>query len=95
MLWAEDHGGAMPTNFICMSNYVATPRILSCQPSRRARAGEWSAFTPENCTYEIVAPGMRADETNKVFLRCTIHGHLGYSDGTFSFDGVRRRPKFN
>lgn len=92
-LWAEDHDGLMPTNFICMSNEVNTPKILSCQRSRRARTSDWSAFTPENCTYEIVGPAMRVDETNKVFLRCTIHGHLGYSDSTV-FDGVRRRHKF-
>ena len=91
-IWAEDHDGFMPTNFICMSNEVNSPKILSCQPSRRA--SNWSAFTPENCTYEIVAPGMRADETNKVFLRCTIHTHLGYSDSTV-FDRVRRRHKFD
>ena len=89
-IWAEDHGEFMPTNFISMSNEVGTPKILSCQAGRRV--SDWSAFTPENCTYEIVSPGMRTDETNKVFMRCTIHGHLGYSDGTFSFDGVRRRP---
>jgi hypothetical protein len=51
-------------------------------------------FTPENCTYEILAPGMRSDDTNIAFLRCTIHGHLGYSDSTV-FDGVRRRHKFD
>ena len=92
-MWAEDHGEFMPSNFICMSNEVNTPKILSCQRSRRARSSDWSAFTAENCTYEIVAPGMRAEETNRVFLRCTIHGHLGYSDCTV-FDGVRRRTKF-
>ena len=93
-LWAEDHGGVMPANFTCMSNEVATPKILSCVASRRARTSDWSAFTPQNCTYEILAPGMQVDDTNAVFLRCTIHGHLGYSDSTV-FDGVRRRHKFD
>jgi hypothetical protein len=46
-MWAEDHGEFMPTNFICMSNEVNTPKILSCQRSRRARSSDWSAFTPE------------------------------------------------
>jgi hypothetical protein len=92
-LWAEDHGGRFPTNFICMSNEVATPKILSCLPARRARTSDWSAFTPDNCTYEIVTPGVHEDATNTVFLRCTIHGHLGYPDMTV-FDGVRRRGKF-
>src|ERR1051325_1841105 len=53
-LWAEDHGGSFPTNFLCMSNELATLKVLSCSPARRARASEWSAFTPDNSTYEIV-----------------------------------------
>ena len=92
-LWAEDHSGSFPTNFTCMSNEVATPKILSCLPARRARTSDWSAFTPDNCTYEIVTPGVHEDATNTVFLRCTVHGHLGYPDTTV-FDGVRRRGKF-
>lgn len=92
-LWAEDHGGFMPTNFICMSNEISAPKILSCVPARRAHTENWADFSPENCTYEILVPGMRVDDTNTAFLRCAIHGHLGYSDSTV-FDGVRRRTKF-
>jgi len=93
-LWADDNGGLMPTNFTCMSNEISAPKILSCIPARRARTENWADFTPQNCTYEILAPGMRVDDTNTAFLRCMIHGHLGYSDGTV-FDGVRRRHKFD
>jgi len=92
--WALDHGGFMPVNFISMSNEISAPKILSCLPARRARTEDWSAFSPENCTYEIVTPGMRIEETNKVFLRCKVHGHLGYSDTTV-FDGTRRHGKFD
>jgi hypothetical protein len=93
-LWAKDHGGLMPTNFICMSNDISAPKILSCIPARRTPTENWADFRPDNCTYEILAPGMRVDDTNTAFLRCTIHGHLGYSDTTV-FDGVRRRHKFD
>src|SRR3954464_854760 len=71
--WAEDHGGRFPTNFICMSNELASPKILSCLPARRAHTSDWSAFTPDNCTYEIVTPGVHGDATNTVFLRCPVH----------------------
>ncbi|MDD1749081.1 MAG: hypothetical protein LUO89_04315 [Methanothrix sp.] len=93
-VWANDHGGLMPTNFMCMKEEISAPKILSCVQARRARTENWADFTPENCTYEILAPGMRVDDTNTAFLRCTIHGHLGYSDTTV-FDGVRRRHKFD
>ena len=90
-LWAEDHDGRMPTNFICMIDEVNTPKILSCDHSRWAT--NWETFRPENTTYEILHPGMPETDTNTPFLRCKIHGHLGYSDSTV-FDGVRRRTKF-
>ncbi len=93
-VWAKDHGGFMPTNFICMSDEISAPKILSCVEARRAATENWADFRPENCTYEILAPGMRVDDTNTAFLRCTIHGHLGYSDTTV-FDGVRRHHKFD
>ena len=93
-VWAEDRGGMFPTNFVCMSNELTTPKVLVCPADHsRRRAEDWSSFTPTNSSYEIVSPGMRADETNRVFLRCTVHGHLGYGDTTV-FDGVRRRHKF-
>ena len=89
-LWANDHGGHFPTNFLSMSNELNTPKILCCV--RERRVGTWSAFTAQNSTYEIVTPGVHENATNTVFLRCTIHGHLGYTDMTV-FDGVRRRKK--
>jgi hypothetical protein len=93
-VWAEDNGGLMPANFICMSNEISAPRILSCVPARRAPTENWADFRPDNCTYEILAPGMRVDDTNTAYLRCTIHGHLGYSDSTV-YDGIRRHHKFD
>jgi hypothetical protein len=84
----------MPTNFICMSNEIGPPKMLSCIPARRTRTEDWAEFTSQNCPYEILAPGLRVDDTNTAYLRCTIHGHLGYSDSTV-FDGVRRRGKFD
>ena len=41
----------------------------------------WATFTANNCSYEIVAPGIYKTNTNVVFLRCKIHGYVGYSDG--------------
>lgn len=94
-LYANDHGGRFPTNFPCFSDELMTPKVLRCSADiSRQRANDWSAFTDTNCSYEILAPGLREDTTNTAFLRCRVHGHLGYTDGTV-FDGVRRRRKFD
>ena len=95
-LWADDdENHRFPTNFICMSNELCMTKILICPGDRsRTRATNWESLTPENCSYEIMAPGMADDEKamDTMFLRCKYHGHLGYGDATV-FDGKRRRSK--
>jgi hypothetical protein len=94
-LWADEHDGLMPTNFICFSDELATPKILICRGDHLQQpASNWATFTTNNCSYEILAPGLRLGDTNTPFLRCTVHGHLGYSDSTV-YDGVRRHGKFD
>lgn len=89
-MWAEDHNGFFPTSFLAMSNEVVTPKILCCISKRRVST--WSEFTNFNTTYEIVTPGVHETDINAVFVRCSVHGHLGYPDMTV-FDGKRRRGK--
>lgn len=94
-LYANDRDGQFPTNFPCFYDELATPKVLHCPADIiRPKAGDWSAFTDANSSYEILEPGLRKDATNTAFLRCRVHGHLGYTDGTV-FDGARRRRKFD
>src|SRR5438552_2595889 len=79
-LWANDHDGHLPSNLISMSNELNIPKILICPGDHsRQPAANWESFTPTQSSYEIVAPGLKAGDTNGVFLRCKIHGHLGYA----------------
>jgi hypothetical protein len=92
-LWAEEHGGRFPSDLLSMSNELVAPKILICPGDHsRSRAASWATFTPTESSYEIVTPGLQESDTNSVFLRCKIHGHLGYADTTV-FDGSRRRTK--
>ena len=93
-IWAEDHDGHLPSDFLSMSNELATPRILVC-PGDHARhaATNWTSLMPDQTSYEIVTPHLREGGRNGVFLRCKFHhDHLGYADGTV-FDGLTRRTK--
>ena|SRR5437867_403969 len=92
-LWANDGDGHLPADLLSMSNAVGTPKIFICPGDHsRQRAADWASFTPAQSSYEIVTPSLRDGDKNGVFLRCKIHGHLGYADATV-FDGVRRRTK--
>ncbi|MFZ2643314.1 MAG: hypothetical protein WA117_20155 [Verrucomicrobiia bacterium] len=91
--WSHDHGGHFPSKFPSMSEMISTPKLLICPGDHsRKPAASWAAFTPGNTSYEIVSPGWQGNNTNTVFMRCKVHGHLGYTDATV-FDGVRRRTK--
>lgn len=95
LLWAGDHEGIFPPDFLSMSNELVSPKVLMC-PGDHSRhpVVSWSGFTPAESSYEIVSTGLKEGDTNRVFVRCKIHGHLGYADGTV-FDGVRRRRKIH
>ena len=81
-LWSEDNGGRLPPDFISMTNELGTPKILFCPADHLHQvATSWASFTTNNSSYEIVAPGISKTDTNVVFLRCKIHGYVGYSDG--------------
>ena len=82
-LWAQEHNGLLPTNFITMSNELVTPQILHCRVDRmHQRANSFEEFSEQqNNSYMIVTPGARQGATNVVFIRCSVHGHLGLADG--------------
>lgn len=93
-LWAEDNAGFLPTKLNEMSNEIGTLKILLCPSdlSRRAPAN-WDALTSDNTSYEMVTTGLRAGDTNGVFLRCKVHGFIGYADGSV-YDGKGKLKKW-
>ena len=91
-VWAGDNNNILPKDFVSMSNELATTRVLICPADQSRQAAlNWASFTQSNSSYEILTPGVPYNDSN-AFLRCEIHGHLGYADGTV-FDGHRRRTK--
>ena len=93
-IWSDDNSNRLADDFLVMSNELATPKILIC-PSDTVHiaAKSWSEFTTNNCSYEIVRPGMNGNDFTNAYFRCPIHGHLGFADGTV-FDGKSRRTKW-
>jgi hypothetical protein len=42
----------------------------------------WEEFSEEKSSYLMVSPAVKEGGTNVVFIRCRIHGHLGFADGS-------------
>src|SRR5436190_24263960 len=67
--WAMDSDDYLPSDFLSMSNELATPRILVCPGDHsRQPAPDWASFTLDNSSYEIVTPCLRDGDSNGVFL---------------------------
>lgn len=90
----ESQSDRYPTHLTYLSNYLATKWMICPSDSSRRAASDWASFTPGHSSYELVTPGLVRTDTNSVFLRCRVHGHMAYSDHTV-FDGTRRRHKFD
>lgn len=88
-VWAQENSNNAPTNWLCFSEQLVTPKMMLCPADSQAMpAQDWAAFGPENTSYEILGGGARWGESNRVFFRCTIHGHVCLSDGSV----LRRTP---
>jgi len=89
-LYADDRDGYLPSDLLSMSNEVITPKMLVCPGDHsRKPAASWAVFTPADSSYELVTPHLHEGDTNRVFLRCKIHGSVLYGDGSVFVDGKR------
>ena len=93
-MWANDNGDRMPRTLTEMSNELSTPKVLFCMAApgaqkQREQMSKWYKLDERRCSYEVVNPGIPETNRDNVFIRCKVHGHLGYVDGSV-FDGKRR-----
>lgn len=75
LLFAGENNGTLPSTFAELAKQGVDHRFYIC-PALKRNAG------PSTPSYEIVNPGLKVGDTNKVFLRCKVHGHLARADGT-------------
>ena len=80
-MWALDNKDIFPTNFICMSNELSTPKILVCPAdTNRVSADNFSSFTDANCSYDLFFGS--DTEPDQVLSRCHVHNNVGLCDGS-------------
>ena len=65
-------GAGRPQSWVCPSD---TANLMRSET-------DWSRFHPEQASYELVSPGIQRSNTNTAFVRCRIHGHECYTDGS-------------
>ena len=92
-IWANDHQGVLPSDFPTMANELSTPKILVCPGDKaKAPAANWNEFNPaSSLSYEMVSPGAKETEPQKIFVFCPHHGHVGLVDGSVQQSVVKRQ----
>jgi hypothetical protein len=87
-VWALDNADIYPTNFLCMSNELNTPKILLCPAdTNRVAAANWAVYTDANCSYELF-PASDTEPT-QILSRCPIHGNIGLADGSVQMGAAK------
>jgi hypothetical protein len=82
-IYANDHGGRFPIDFVTMSNELNTPKVLHCPAdTRRTRADDWDSFSSANVSYEFLLPGGDTSKPQEVLVRCPLHNNVGLADGS-------------
>ena len=82
-VWAKRNGGTAPTNWLCFSDELISPKMMLCPAdSGTSPALNWTSFGPQNTSYEILSAGGRWGDANRVFFRCRIHRYVCLADGS-------------
>lgn len=87
-VWARRNGNTAPTNWMCFSDELITPKMMICPAdSRTTPVREWTSFRPESTSYEILGGGGCWNDRTRVFFRCRVHGYVCLADGLVSRKG--------
>jgi hypothetical protein len=82
-IYAKEHGGVFPPDFVSMATELANPKILYCPAAPGgAQATEWAQLNPSTISYQFLNPNGNATDAQKPLTMCPIHGHVGLSDGS-------------
>jgi hypothetical protein len=82
-LYAKEHEGVFPPDFVAMSEKLTTPRILFCPAAPDVvPVTEWAQLNPAAISYQFLNPNGSDKDAQKPLTTCPIHGHFGYSDGS-------------
>jgi hypothetical protein len=90
--WAVDHGGVFPERLSDMSNGLLSVSLLHCPADPERPFTNWSDFTQDRCSYEILAHSVAAGDTNTAWLRCKLHGTVVYTNGRLATNSGARFP---
>jgi hypothetical protein len=88
-LYSSDHQETFPLSIFEMSDEIVTPKVLICPADTKRRNKEhlakistaaWASLSTNDFTYEFLASGQPATNSNLRLLYCPIHQFLARAD---------------
>lgn len=81
-VWSGDNNDVYPTNFISMTNELATWVILQCPTDKSRNVSNWADVEAGNISYIMDAPGISLNNPQVIFAECPIHHNVCLVDGS-------------
>lgn len=87
---AIDHG-AYPERLMDLKAVLKRPEKLWCSgDTNRTAATNWSGTSADNISFELLQPnGTEEDNQQRAVMRCPVHGHEWWGDGSVLLSGGR------
>ncbi|EEF60848.1 hypothetical protein [Pedosphaera parvula] len=94
-IWSNDRGGNLPSvsDFLSMTNELATPKILICPADKSRKTPDWSDVAAGGISYRMSAPGVDEGNPNAVYVECPLHGNILLVDGSVQKLGTNYASK--
>jgi hypothetical protein len=82
-IWANDHNGRLPADFVSMTNEMQSWKILQCPGDKSRQITSWSQVAAGDVSYQIYTAGLTdRDNPAIVVFECPLHHNVGLLDGS-------------
>jgi hypothetical protein len=82
-IWANDHDGKFPSDFVSMTNEMVSWKILQCPGDKSRQITSWSQVAAGDSSYQIFTAGLTdRDNPSIVVFECPVHHNVGLLDGS-------------
>jgi hypothetical protein len=83
-IWANDHDGKYPADFISITNEIGQSlKILQCRGDHSHEVTSWAQVAAGNVSYRIYTAGLtETDNPNIIAFECPLHRNICLLDGS-------------
>jgi len=82
-IWANDHNGQFPEDFISMTNELINWKLLQCPGDKSRQIISWDQVAAGDVSYHIDTAGLTdRDNPSIIVFECRVHRNVGLLDGS-------------